>query len=582
MGGKVLQSSSMANLPTAKRAAPRSLTQFKIGPPFSPTSSVLPIYSLTGARVEPVINARSDRGFDREDGDWIGYKRNYFALVASFHFHGQSVDICSTESFYTVDQEGEKHQISCFKLGLFDYCLDTGDTGKFLVQHTSKRDKGPQFLPPVYNIVPGQLPLHGFMKLIANIRNPNRIDKCYEQFYLTEKERNEFESSSALASYPEDAEIARVARYERMQFLTVSKHFVLGCNRKFKLVIRLMCELENGETRLLATSETPCLNIRGRSPMNYVSEAPAEANKENDFGQKRKNAEMSPMEYSTTSVPSKRSCLHSQDPSSWLQHLEGFKGKPQNRFNVYSGEHVDRSNSRRRTQHQISDPNIDTALLSSPMESLTPRQGHIVTLKLPVSKLKDASFSSNQLQEHDPAKVKLNIDGSPMTSMPSTPRESNSYGFRSSEIDPAFLQQDNTVNDALEEYRKVQQELRILAPDQDFELDLPVPLTVPLTNGTSANSSFFRLPPASMGEPERLCKHGCKMKTEEHDKQTNLQWMNLPGVELELTSFFENNTDSSLMRFRNLLSKIKADIAPVTGELSPLSDFSNTYTGPLW
>ncbi|PSK39457.1 hypothetical protein C7M61_002071 [Candidozyma pseudohaemuli] len=581
MGGKVLQSSSMANLPTAKRAAPRSLTQFKIGPPFSPTSSVLPIYSLTGAEVEPVINARSDRGFDREDGDWIGYKRNYFALVASFHFHGQSVDICSTESFYTVDEEGEKHQISCFKLGLFDYCLDTGDTGKFLVQHTSKRDKGPQFLPPVYNIVPGLLPLHGFMKLIANIRNPNRIDKCYEQFYLTEKERNEVESSSALASYPENAEIARVARYERMQFLTVSKHFVLGCNRKFRLVIRLMCELENGETRLLATSETPCLNIRGRSPMNYVSEAPAEADKENDFGQKRRSTEMSPMEYSTATVPSKRSCLHAQDPSTWLHHLEGFKGRDQNHSHDHSGS-IDRSSCRRKNQYQISDPNIDTALLSSPVESLTPRQGHIVTLKLPGSKLKDASFSSNHLQEHDPAKVTLNINGSPMTSMPSTPRETNSYGFRSSEIDPAFLQQDNAVNDAVEEYRKVQQELKILAPDQDFELDLPVPLTVLLTNGTSANSSFFRLPPASMGQPEQLCKHGCKMRTEEHEKLTNLQWMNLQAAELDLTSFFENNTDSSLMRFRSLLSRIKADIAPVTGELSPLSDFSNTYLGPLW
>lgn len=73
------------------------------------------------------------------------------------------------------------------------------------------------------------------------------------------------------------------------------------------------------------------------------------------------------------------------------------------------------------------------------------------------------------------------------------------------------------------------------------------------------------------------------MKTEEHEKLTNLRWMNIQAVELELTSFFENNTDSSLMKFRNLLSKIKADIAPVTGgELSPLSDFSNTYTGPLW
>lgn len=584
----------------AKRPAPRSLNQFKIGPPFSSTNSLLHIYSLNGTIVKPVINARSDRGFDIEGDTWIGYKRNYFALVACFHFSGLPVTICSSESFYIKDRHEQKHQVTCFKLGLFDYSFDMGESGKFLVQHTSKRDKGPQFLPPVYNIVPGALPLHGFMKLIANVRNPERVHECYEQFFLTKEEKESFSEDSVMAKYPPGAQIARVARYERMQFLNPNKHFVLGTNRQFLLVIRLICELENGDSVIAATTETPCLNIRGRSPVNYAMEE--QENKENVNKRKAPAGSYNPSSKKTARLNPANSpfgtrpwCSAKSSSSLYCPELVSpirlnssrdqdeapkrqlFKGKPTAKKNDASSNKQGETSTFKRASSRGFETNIDTGLLSSPVESLTPRCSHIVTLKFRSTALRD-TLSSEHLQPHDPAKVTLDIAGSPMTSMPSTPECTIS---RTSEIDESHH---DSISASLEEYRKAHLELKLLASELDYGLDLPVPLTIfpLLIKRASSKKGFFRLPPAEMQQPQRLCKHGCKMREDEvpsngaHRKATKTQ-----DLALELTSFFENNSDSSLLRFQNLLSKIKADIDP-SGSLSPLSDISSPYSGPLW
>lgn len=539
------------------------------------------------------------------EGDtWIGYKRNYFALVACFHFSGQPVNICSSESFYIKDKHEQKHQVTCFKLGLFDYSLDMRESGKFLVQHTSKRDKGPQFLPPVYNIVPGALPLHGFMKLIANVRNPERVHECYEQFFLTSEEKNNFSENSVMAKYPPGAQIARVARYERMQFLNPNKQFVLGTNRQFLLVIRLICELENGDSVIAATAETPCLNIRGRSPVNYAMEE--QENKENLNKRKapagsynlssKKMARTNPANSSFGSKPwcsarssSPLNCPELVSPlrlNSSRNRTEpkrpNFKGKPSAKKSIAPTIHKQGDTptlSGKRASSRGFETNIDTGLLSSPVESLTPRITHMVTLKLRSTALRD-TLSSEHLQPHDPAKVTLDIAGSPMTSMPSTPERTISRS-RTSENDQSHH---DGISASLEEYRKAHLELELLAPELDYGLDLPVPLTMfpLLVKKVSSGRGFFRLPPAEMEQPHRLCKHGCKMREDEafsngaHKKATKTQ-----DLALELMSFFENNSDSSLLRFRNLLSKIKADIDP-TGSLSPLSDISSPYSGPLW
>lgn len=68
------------------KVAPRSVDLFRVGPPFSETVQHLPLYrSEDHQSVIPRIKARIDRGFElSSSGLWIGYKRNYFTLVASY------------------------------------------------------------------------------------------------------------------------------------------------------------------------------------------------------------------------------------------------------------------------------------------------------------------------------------------------------------------------------------------------------------------------------------------------------------------------------------------------------------------
>lgn len=67
------------------KVAPRSRQQFKVGPPFVTTLAHTSIYrGTTNSVVIPRIHARIDKGFDCIEGDWVGYKRNYFSLVATF------------------------------------------------------------------------------------------------------------------------------------------------------------------------------------------------------------------------------------------------------------------------------------------------------------------------------------------------------------------------------------------------------------------------------------------------------------------------------------------------------------------
>lgn len=241
--------------------APRSGQQYKVGPPFEDTIYHCPIYiSSTNEEVFPAINARIDRGYDLIDGSWIGYKRNYFTLVAGFKFDDKDLDIVAKEKFHTYDNI----KINSFSMALTSKCYED-EQNVLLIQHTAKRDYGPQVPPPVYPIIPGNLPSHLIMKESANIRNPDKVE-AYNKLFFPEFCRHNDEC--ILSTYPE--RFAQVARYERIQFSSEINIRRTGLiSRRFKLEIELRAILDNGNEVLLATAETPPLIIRGRSPSNY-------------------------------------------------------------------------------------------------------------------------------------------------------------------------------------------------------------------------------------------------------------------------------------------------------------------------
>lgn len=265
------RTSFQSSLCSAKRKlAPRSSLQFKIGPQFAPTVIQNVILDSKGEEIKPILTPRIDRGFERIDEEWVGYKRNYFTLVSSFCFEGVSFLRFAADFFHTIDpQTGQRKKINYFGIRLSSKCADD-DSSVVLIQHTAKRDRGPQFEPPIHPAVPSNLPDHNIIREAANVRNTSKIAKLNRIFFF-DRDDHEIEPSNikGLQNYPTD-KIIKVARYERIQFSSSINYKKPSLNNKrFKLFVELVGFTDIGDWIPLAYTETPPLIVRGRSPSNY-------------------------------------------------------------------------------------------------------------------------------------------------------------------------------------------------------------------------------------------------------------------------------------------------------------------------
>ena len=298
---------------STRKVAPRSSDLVRVGPPFSISKQHQPVYCVgTDMPVTPLLHARIDRGFEMgETGSWIGYKRNYFTLVASFTLQDFDFEKFIGNKFYTYDKvnnkvngfpphhpshpqnqpqnhPGHPHHnqhagelrvpISYFAIRLVAKCSDE-DVAISLIQHTAKRDKGPQFPPPIYPAVPSELPDHETVKVSCNKRNNNKIETMNKIFYFDrgnyyqEYNLDSYKDQSILKSYPSQS-ISKVARFERIQFTSSIR--VKSTNttaRYFTLHVELLGIIEDEDLQiqpiLLSSIESPPLIVRGRSPSSY-------------------------------------------------------------------------------------------------------------------------------------------------------------------------------------------------------------------------------------------------------------------------------------------------------------------------
>lgn len=263
--------------PSNNRPAPRSGQQFRVGPPFHPTQESFKELRMDGRPVKPIILARIDRGLDFVDDEWIGYKRNYFTTVAAFHFDRIPNELTLTSRFQCCgsSKSSKSYPVKYFQLSLDSECPGDPSREVTLVQHTAKRDHGPQSKPPIYNIIPGNLPGHNIIRLVSNIRNDAKVSSCNRLFFLDTLERYRLKDDfpkGLIATYPEKDPVALAARYDRVQFQFAtsapgnnkSKH-----GKPFVLKISLSAIVEDGLKFVVASVETPPLVIRGRSPSTY-------------------------------------------------------------------------------------------------------------------------------------------------------------------------------------------------------------------------------------------------------------------------------------------------------------------------
>lgn len=251
-----------------EKVAPRSRFQYKVGPPFMETTVIKPLYSASSNRnVEPTLTARIDRGFDLVAGRWIGYKRNYFSLVAAFELGGSSELSHLQHNLVYVDGDNGRDFVRHFALLLGCTC-SCHEIDPVIVQHTAKRDRGPVGEPTVFVAVPGMLPTHCTIRDLSNIRNTAKIRDFENMLFADRSIRTAAAPNSTLASYP-DTRIAKVARYERMQFSTNSSPKRFDVAGEFFIHVTLLATLRSGETVPVASISTVPLVVRGRSPSSY-------------------------------------------------------------------------------------------------------------------------------------------------------------------------------------------------------------------------------------------------------------------------------------------------------------------------
>ncbi|SCU80298.1 LAMI_0B01618g1_1 [Lachancea mirantina] len=281
------------------KIAPRSTLQFKVGPSFTVAKNYFRVLNATTQQeVKVSLIPRIDRGFDFIDNEWIGYKRNYFTLVTSFEA-SMPTDEFLRSGFLAVGEDGNNSHVPSrilyFAVKIVAMC-DEDKSEINLVQHTAKRDKGPQFAPPLHALVPAELPNHQTIRDASNVRNETKMKK-YDSlfFYHRDEVGGQVGKNAILSTYPED-QIRKVARYERVQFSSSinakkpshqNKHFilrvVLGCvvdgtqlGRNLGSQYKgLDCLMGSGKETFIPVSEmrTPPLVIRGRSPSNYTGHA---------------------------------------------------------------------------------------------------------------------------------------------------------------------------------------------------------------------------------------------------------------------------------------------------------------------
>lgn len=189
------------------------------GPQFSQTRQIHSLM-LGDHPVHAQIRARMDRGFFLAGADWTCYRRNYFQLSCGF----------SAGDAESVVVDGMVHGIVGFQLGI-SARIARSDKQVDLVQHTPKRDKGPQVQPQPRPVAPNGNP-HSYTGMHA----------------------------------------ANIAIFERVQFksATANNGKRRAAQQYYSIHVDLFAVTELGAVFKVASCESAPLVVRGRSPGHYI------------------------------------------------------------------------------------------------------------------------------------------------------------------------------------------------------------------------------------------------------------------------------------------------------------------------
>ncbi|KAJ2650199.1 hypothetical protein IWW42_004604 [Coemansia sp. RSA 1085] len=158
-----------------------------------------------------------DRGFFMSDSDWTCYRRNYFQVSCRFVIKPRRMEQWQG---IMVEDGGQRKPIHGFFIAIAARVAGNGARVE-LVQHTPKRDKGPQMTPQPQPVQPG-------------------------------------------SDVP--------ASFERLQFKTATANNGKrrAAQQYYVLELELLADCSDGTQPLVATIESLPIVVRGRSPGHYA------------------------------------------------------------------------------------------------------------------------------------------------------------------------------------------------------------------------------------------------------------------------------------------------------------------------
>ncbi|TPX37674.1 hypothetical protein SmJEL517_g00711 [Synchytrium microbalum] len=213
---------------------------------FRSTKQLFALYSQDGSQTFNIkIRGKVDRGFFLAEGDWTCYRRNYFQISAGF--------LCLDSKGATVlapcamqSQHAGLVNVKSFSLNL---TAMSGDKKVAVVQHTAKRDKGPQLIPQP--------------RVVASGGDPNIPIAPPPTVICTD---------GLDVKGPSRAMNPSILSFERLQFknATANNGKRRAQQQYYTLVIELFANIEGISTpKLIATCESVGCIVRGRSPGHY-------------------------------------------------------------------------------------------------------------------------------------------------------------------------------------------------------------------------------------------------------------------------------------------------------------------------
>ncbi|PHZ12798.1 p53-like transcription factor [Rhizopus microsporus ATCC 52813] len=216
-----------------RRRRTESFFSFEMGPSFSSTKQLHELCNLEQTNDYKVqLHAKMDRGFFKAELDWTCYRRNYFQVSATFDMHGTNYILQGPEApcLLRKADTGEILPVDYFSIGIHARVANH-DKKIELVQHTPKRDKGPQMIPQPRPVRAG-----GNLHMAAVGTNHN------------------------------------IVTFERLQFKTATANNGKrrAAQQYYEIVVDLYANLSRGEAICVATCHSAPLVVRGRSPGHYA------------------------------------------------------------------------------------------------------------------------------------------------------------------------------------------------------------------------------------------------------------------------------------------------------------------------